>query len=156
MNNIIKFLIILYLASALGVWVFVSRKMSANADLNVANATLVRELATTKNMLVVEQTTNETLRNKISDARANADFLSLALCPTLETSKGALCVKDNTEWLSQTIQTGTTLTNTDTKTKMGILLVSLGGKKKPTSKEFYELLKPIETSSLKALIESLR
>ncbi len=155
-NIIIIFLVILYLASALGVWIFLSKKTSVGAG-------IARELVATKSLLSTEQmaratlqTARATLDKNISEARANASFLSLAFCPILETDKDALCVRDSTEWFSQTIQAGTTLTNTDTRAKIEMLLVSLGNKKKPTAKELYELLKPVEMSSLKALTESLR
>lgn len=148
-NIIIIFLVILYLVSALGTWVLLSKKTSINRD-------IASELVATKSLLATEQTAHATLDKNISEARANASFLSLAFCPIVETDKDALCVKDSMEWFSQTIQTGTTLTNADTRAKIEMLLVSLGNKKKPTAKEFYELLKPVEMSSLKALTESLR
>lgn len=130
----------------------------------VSNETVAQELATTKsaltgvqNNLEAEQSAQTELQKKITDANTNATFLARALCPTLEsTNKEALCVKDNTEWFSQTMLAGTMITDPDTKTKMDALLVSLGAKTKPTAKQLYEMLKPIEVGSLKALTESLK
>ena len=99
----------------------------------------------------------EALENKIADASVNTAFLALALCPTLEaTNKEAPCIKNSTEWLSQTIISGTALTDPDAKTKVDALLVALGKKTKPNAKQLYEMLRPIEIDALKALEEGLR
>lgn len=149
MKRTLIFLVFVYLVSAAGAWVLLSKKAAASA-------TTTNELAATKSILETEQVKNGELEAKIAAARANTEFLSLALCPTIETSKDALCVKNSTEWFAQTIQTGTTLSDADTKTQIEALLVSLGKKKQPTAKEFYDLLKPIELSSLKSLAETLK
>lgn len=157
MKSTIVLFTIIYVASlAGGGYVYLKNKTSAGA--------LAQELDTTKSVLVSvqsdlakEQSAQAELKNKIAVARLNAKFLALALCPTLETTdKSALCIKDNTEWFSQTMIAGTLISDQNTKTKMDALLVSLGAKTKPTAKQLYEMLKPIEVDSLKALNESLK
>lgn len=149
MKNVVKFLIGLYLISAFGVWALLSKNASTNIELE-------HELTNTKNLLIAKQTENAELNQKIASARSNIEFLSLTLCPVIETSKEALCVKNSTEWFSQTIQIGTTFEDPEIKGKMEDLLITLGSKKRPTSKEFYELLKPIEAGLLKSLTENLK
>lgn len=157
MNRIVIFLVVVYLASAVGAWAFYSKNMGAGASLTQELTTTKADLATANTALGTEKTSRTELEKKIADARINASFLSLALCPTLEaTDKNALCVRNSTEWLSQTIISGTALTSPDAKTKMDALLIALGKKTKPTAKQLYEMLKPIEVDSLKALTENLK
>ena len=157
MKRIFIFLIIVYLVSALGAWALLSKNTGTNVALTQELATIKNELATAKNALEAEKGSREGLEKKVSEARANATFLALALCPTLEaTNKEALCIKNSTEWLSQTILSGTVLTSPEAKEKMEALLIALGAKKKPTAKQLYEMLKPIEIDSLKALAENLK
>ncbi len=157
MKRIVIFLVGLYLASALGIWALLSKNTKTNEELSRELATTKNELAATKDALETEKASLEVLEKKIAETRVNATFLSLALCPTLEaTDKEALCIKNSTEWLSQTILSGTALTSPEAKTKMEALLIALGAKKKPTAKQLYEMLKPIEIDSLKVLVENLK
>ena len=157
MKKIVLFLIVVYALSAFGAWVLFSKNVGANVVLLQEIATLKTELTATKTTLETEKISREALEKKVADARVNSSFLALALCPTLEaTDKNAPCVKNSTEWLSQTIMSGTTLTSPDAKIKMDALLVALGKKTKPTAKQLYEMLRPIEVDSLKALTESLK
>lgn len=157
MKRIVIFLTIVYLVSALGAWALLSKNTKMNASLAGELVTTKNELSSAKSALEAEKLSRDTLEKKITDARANATFLALALCPTFEaTDKDALCIKNSTEWLSQTILSGTALTSPEAKTKMETLLIALGAKKKPTAKQLYELLKPIEVDSLKALAENLK
>lgn len=156
MKRVVFFLVIVYLVSAVGAWALFSKNTGTNANISRELEVAKKKLADAKNTLDAEKAAREVLEKKISDARANATFLSLALCPVLDaTNKNAPCVKNSTEWLSQTILSGTALTYADAKTKMDALLVALGNTKKPTAKQLYEMLKPIESGSLKALIEDL-
>ena len=157
MNKLTTSLIIIYALTSLGGWYIFSKNASTNTTLSRELLGTKNELSITKDKLVSEQAALTSLKNKTTEAYANAAFLALALCPTLEaTNKDALCVEDNTEWFSQTIQTGTLITDHDIKNRMGALLVSIGAKKKPTAKQLYEMLKPIESDSLKALVENLK
>ena len=157
MKRIVIFLVALYLVSALGVWALLFKNTKTNGVLAQELATVKNELAAAKNALEAEKGSREGLEKKVSEARANATFLALALCPTLEaTNKDALCIKNSTEWLSQTILSGTALTSPETKTKMEALLIAISAKTKPTAKQLYELLKPIEIDSLTALAENLK
>lgn len=157
MKKIVVFLVIVYLVSALGAWVLFSKNVSGNVVLTQEITSLKSELALTKTSLEAEKTARMDAEKKIADARVNASFLTLALCPTLEaTDKNALCVKNSTEWLSQTIISGTALTSPNAKTNMEALLVALSKKTKPTAKQLYEMLKPIEVDSFKALTEDLK
>lgn len=157
MNRIVIFFVVVYLASAVGAWAFYSKNMGTSATLAEELTATKAELAVAKTALDTEKASRAEGEKKITNARTNASFLSLALCPTLEaTDKNALCIKNGTEWLSQTIISGTALTNTDAKTKMEALLIALGKKTKPTAKQLYEMLKPIEVDSLKALSENLK
>lgn len=157
MKKIVAFLVVVYVVSAFGAWVLFSKNVGANVVLIQELATVKAELTGTKTALESEKTARVDAEKKITDARVNSAFLALALCPTLEaTDKNALCVKNSTEWLSQTIMSGTTLTSTAAKIKMDALLVALGKKTTPTAKQLYEMLKPIEVDSLKALTESLK
>lgn len=157
MTKTTKFLIGLYIVSSVGVWIIFSRNTAMSTILSDELSTVKSELAGTKALLDSEKVAREVLENKISTARTNVAFLALALCPTLEaTDKNASCIKNSTEWLSQTIQSGTLLTSPDAKAKMDSLLLALGKNTKPTAKQLYELLKPIEISSLQALTESLK
>ncbi|MDO8604830.1 MAG: hypothetical protein Q7K40_05575 [bacterium] len=156
MKRIIIFLVLLYLISALGVWAFFSKSASTTASLSKELSATKNEIAIVKSSLDAEKVARVMFEDKVSHARANATFLSLALCPTLEaTNKEAPCIKNSTEWLSETLVSGTALTSPDTKEKMDALLVALSKKVKPTAKQLYEMLKPIEVSSLKALVENL-
>ncbi|OHA79142.1 MAG: hypothetical protein A2747_01420 [Candidatus Yonathbacteria bacterium RIFCSPHIGHO2_01_FULL_44_41] len=157
MKRAFIFLVVVYFLSAFGVLVFFLKNTGANATLTQELNATKTELASVKTTLDTEKTSREALEKKIVAARANALFLSLAFCPTLEaTNKDAPCIKNSTEWLSQTIIAGTALTDTVAKTKMEALLIALGGKTKPTAKQLYEMLKPIEVESLRALTETLK
>ncbi|MBI5078244.1 MAG: hypothetical protein HZB11_02710 [Candidatus Yonathbacteria bacterium] len=157
MKRIIIFLVIVYLVSAVGAWALFSKNMGTNAKISRELKVAKKEIADAKSALDTEKATLHTLEKKVSDARINATFLALAICPALEaTNKNAPCVKNSTEWFSQTILSGTALTDPEAKAKMDSLLVSLGSTKKPTAKQLYEMLKPIESGSLKALIEDLK
>ena len=157
MKKTLVFLIILCVAS-----------ISTGGYLYIKNTNLsgsaMKELATAKEALAVAQSAldaaqskNSENKSKIAEASANAKFLTLALCPALESSnKEALCMSDSTEWFSQTMIAGTMISDPTTKSKMDTLLVSLGAKIKPTTKQLYEKLKPIEVDSLKALSENLK
>lgn len=156
MKRVTIFFAFVYTLTAFGGWMFFTKNMDKNTALAQELSVTKAELLLLKAALSTEKMAREALEKKIADARANETFLSLALCPALEaTNQDALCVKNSTEWLSQTIIAGTALTNTETKTKMDSLLVALGGKTKPTAKQLYEMLKPIEVDSLKALRQSL-
>ena len=123
------------------------------AEINDLN----REIGIIKSAQQIAEISKREITNKLTTARVNVSFLALALCPMLEnTNADALCIKNGTEWLSQTIIAGTALTDPEAKTKMEILLTELGGKTKPTAKQLYELLKPIEAASLKALEHNLK
>ncbi|SRR3989344_4701928 len=157
MKRIVIFLVIVYLVSVVGVWALFSKNTNTNVTISRELETIKNELVDTKTSLDAEKSSKAVLEKKISDASANALFLSLALCPTLEaTDKNALCIKNSAEWFSQTIQAGTLITDTETKTKMDAFILSLGGKKSPTAKQFYESLKPIEIESLRTLVEGLK
>ncbi len=157
MKRVVFFLVIVYIISAFGAWIFLSKTIGANIALNQEVAAVKTELANTKNELDAEKLARETAEKKIVDAQINVSFLANALCPTLEaTNKEALCVKNSTEWLSQTILSGTALTDAQAKTKMDELLVALGKKTKPTAKQLYEMLRPIEVASLNDLVEVLK
>ena len=157
MTKTIKFLIGLYLLSAIGVWALFSQNTETNTSLMQELDKTNGELAAVKTILETEQAIRALTDKKISEARTNINFLTLALCPTLEaTNKDALCIKNNAEWFSQTIQAGTLIATPETKAKMDALLISLGSKKQPTAKQFYEMLKQIEIDSLKALSRTLK
>lgn len=157
MKKIVIFLVVVYIVSAFGAWVLFSKNIGGNVVLTQEITSLKSELVLAKTALESEKTARIDTEKKIVDARVNASFLALALCPTLEaTNKDALCVKNSTEWLSQTIMSGTTLTSPGAKAKMDALLVALSKKTKPTAKQLYEMLRPIEVDALKALTESLK
>ncbi|HBB43797.1 MAG: hypothetical protein UW27_C0002G0067 [Parcubacteria group bacterium GW2011_GWA1_44_13] len=157
MKKIVLFLVVVYALSAFGAWLLFSKNVSGNVVLTQEIASLKSELSLAKTTLEAEKTARINAEKKITDARVNSAFLALALCPTLEaTDKNAPCVKNSTEWLSQTIMSGTTLTSPDAKAKMEALLVALGKKTKPTAKQLYEMLRPIEVYALKALSENLK
>lgn len=151
MKRALIFVTILYILSAAGGgYLYLKNKVSNELEVKKVIITLKADLS-------AEQAKTAGLEQKITSSGINAKFLALALCPTLQaTDENALCVKDNTEWFSQTIIAGTMITDADTKSKMATLLVSLGAKTKPTSKQLYEMLKPIEASSLKVLSENLK
>ena len=157
MKKIVLFLVVVYALSAFGAWLLFSKNVSGNVVLTQEIASLKSKLSLAKTTLEAEKTARINAEKKITDARVNSAFLALALCPTLEaTDKNAPCVKNSTEWLSQTIMSGTTLTSPDAKAKMEALLVALGKKTKPTAKQLYEMLRPIEVYALKALSENLK
>lgn len=157
MTKTIKFLIGLYFVSAVLAWALFTTNTGTNINLAKELAATKNELATTKSTLESHVTEHAILDKKVAEARANANFLSLALCPAVESANvNALCIKNSAEWFSQTVQAGTLITDPDTKTKMDMLLVSLGSKKQPTAKQFYEMLKPVEVNSLKAITENLK
>src|SRR3990167_3223550 len=157
MKKIVLFLVVVYALSAFGAWLLFSKNVSGNVVLTQEIASLKSELSLAKTTLEAEKTSRINAEKKITDARVNSAFLALALCPTLEaTDKNAPCVKNSTEWLSQTIMSGTTLTSPDAKAKMEALLVALGKKTKPTAKQLYEMLRSIEVYALKALSENLK
>lgn len=157
MKKVVIFLVVVYTLSIFGAWVLFSKNVGANVVLNHELANVKTELANTKTDLDTEKTARVEADKKIADAKINASFLALALCPTLEaTNKDAPCVKNSTEWLSQTILSGTALTDANAKAKMETLLVALGKKTKPTAKQLYEMLRPIEIDALNALAEGLK
>ncbi|MFZ2831556.1 MAG: hypothetical protein WAZ40_00150 [Minisyncoccia bacterium] len=150
MKKIVIFLTVLYLVSIFGAWGLFLQNTSTNRG-------LAHELEIVNRALLAERPTQDALKKKITSAQKNAKFLALALCPTLEaTNKDAFCVKNSTEWLSQTILAGTELTDSEAKEKMDELLLALGNKTRPTAKELYDLLRPIEVSALNRLIEDLK
>lgn len=157
MTKTIKFLVGLYLVSAVGALALFATNAGTNTNLTKELAATKNELATAKNTLESHVAERAILDKKVAEARANAAFLSFALCPALESANAnALCIKNSTEWFSQTVQAGTLITDPDTKIKMDMLLVSLGSKKQPTAKQFYEMLKPVEVNSLRAIAENLK
>lgn len=157
MKKVVIFLVVVYTLSVFGAWVLFSKNVGANVILNQELANVKTKLANTKTDLDAEKTARAEAEKKIADAKINASFLALALCPTLEaTNKDAPCVKNSTEWLSQTILSGTALTDAQAKAKMETLLTALGKKTKPTAKQLYEMLRPIEVDALNALTEILR
>ena len=82
-----------------------------------------------KTALENETVLKRELEEKHNAARINITFLTLALCPTLETKNpDAFCIKNSTEWLTQTLVAGMALTDPEAKAKMEILLTRLGGK----------------------------
>lgn len=149
MKFFVVFLILLYVVTGgIGFKIY-NEKVSG---IDVAN----REIETMKSAQEKEVVLKRELEGKMIAARTNAAFLALALCPTLEnTNTDALCIKNGTEWLSQTIIAGAALTDPKAKAGMEVLLTKLGEKSKPTAKQLYELLKPIEAASLKALEKNL-
>ncbi|HAS85024.1 MAG TPA: hypothetical protein DCS23_03085 [Candidatus Yonathbacteria bacterium] len=150
MKRILILLVVLYTIFVFGAWFIFSENTRTKA-------TLASEISNLKTEIAMEKSLRITLEEKIAESRVNASFLALALCPTLEaTNKEAFCIKNSTEWLSQTITSGTALTDTDAKAKMDVLLVALGKKTKPTAKQLYEMLRPIEVDALKALTENLK
>lgn len=113
-------------------------------------ATKEAEIATLKNE-------NEVLKRSVGEARAYATFLSLALCPTLESDdKEALCVQDGAEWLNQTVQTGMSVPDDTIKENLNSFLQTLSSQKRPSSRQFYELLQPLEARALRQITEVLR
>jgi len=157
MKRIHIFLFVLYIIFVFGALFIFSENTSEKATLVSEITNLKTELANTKNDLDAERSLRVILEEKISGSRVNASFLALALCPTLEaTNNEAFCIKNSTEWLSQTIISGIALTDPEAKAKMETLLVALGKKTKPTAKQLYEMLRPIEVDSLKALTENLK
>ncbi len=157
MNRIIFFLVVVYLISAVGAWALFSKNTGTNIAIGSELAAVKQELASAQKALETEKAQREIAEKKNSNARTNAAFLSLALCPVLDaTNKNALCVKNGAEWLSQTMILGTAITDPNVKAKMDTLLVSLGSKTKPTAKQLYEMLKPTETESLRSLVETLK
>ncbi len=157
MNKIIAFLIVLYLVFFAGGWWLLSGTMRTAEDAKIALGITQNNLATKEAELAAQKTENEALKKIIADARAYASFLSLALCPLLEaTNKEAPCIKNNTEWFAQMIESGTVLPDQEAREKMTALIMSLTGKTKPTAKQLYETLKPIEVRALKMLTETLR
>lgn len=156
MNRAVIVLIIIYVISALGgLYLFSKKTTSTTAHINEL-ISVNAELSLAKTVLEKEKSSRIVLEQKIMDARTNGAFLALALCPALEaTNKDALCIKNGTEWLSQTILAGTTLTSPEAKTKMDALLVALSKKTKPTAKQLYEMLRPVEVDALRALVDGL-
>ena len=153
MNKVITFLIVLYLATFAGGWWLVSGALRATGTAQVTLATAEKTIAEKDAEIATLKSTNK----KFSEVQANALFLSLALCPTLEaTDKNALCVKNGTEWFAQTIAAGTVIADPEIKGRMQMLIQSLSTKERPTAKQFYELLKPLEARSLKVITEILK
>ncbi len=154
MKKIILFLVVLYIAPLAGGWFFYTKTIQT--DLQDAKA-LEQSFTKVEQDLATQKAENELLKKKIADARVYASFLSIALCPVLEsTDKEALCIKNNTEWFVQTIESGTSLPDQEAKDKMTTLVMSLTSKITPTAKQIYETLKPVEVRALKMLTESLR
>lgn len=155
MKKIIVFFGILTIAGILGGALFV---------LGIVHTSTVTkaELGTTRSALTEKEAEiallkaeNETLKDKMSATREYASFLSLALCPTLESGdRGSFCMRDGAEWLNQTIQAGAAVPDTAIKTSMDAFAQSLGNPKKISSKQFYETLKSLEARALRLIIES--
>lgn len=140
-----------------GGWLVVRGTLDASATTQDKLALVEKALATKEAEIATLKSENEILKNNAHEARAYASFLSLALCPTLEhEDKNALCMNDGTEWLNQTIQTGMSVPDEVIKGHMSALLQTLGTKKPPSSKQFYELLKPLELRSLQMITEKLQ
>lgn len=142
---------------SLGGWLVMSGTLGASETTQERLATVEKALAAKEAEIATLKSENEILKNNAREARAYASFLSLALCPTLENEdKEALCMNDGTEWLNQTIQTGMSVPDEVIKGHMSSLLQTLGTKKPPSSKQFYELLKPLELRSLQMITEKLQ
>ncbi|MBI5799023.1 MAG: hypothetical protein HZB10_03775 [Candidatus Yonathbacteria bacterium] len=157
MNRIIIFLVIVYLVSALGAWALFSKNVGTNATLSREIAMIKIELDGAKTAIEAEKTSRVAIEKRIVNARVNATFLELALCPTLEaTNKNAPCIKNSADWLSQTIILGTALASTDAKSNMDALLVALSKKTKPTAKQLYEMLRPVEVIALRDISTALK
>lgn len=150
MKFFLIFLILLYVVTGgIGFKIYNEKVV----EIDTANQEITALKSAEESRSKLESTHDE----KLSAARANTAFLILALCPTLEnTNTDALCIKNGTEWLSQTIIAGAALTDPEARAKMEVLLTKLGGKTKPTAKQLYELLKPIEVAALKALERGLK
>lgn len=157
MNRFNIFLTIIYICSAVLVGVFFIKNNDAKSSLAQELSTAKKDLASANTAFETEKAARENLEKKIAQARLNANFLSLALCPTIETTnKEALCFKDSAGWISEMLITGTAIPNAEVKEKIDLLLVALGNKTKPTTKQLYEMLKPIEVESLRILNENLQ
>lgn len=156
MSRIFIFLGVLYIALAAGGWWLFSDIVRANATSQTALISAQNELAAKEAELVILESENAALKQKIANVQPYASFLSVALCPTLESAdKSALCMADGAEWLSQTIQTGSAVSDPAIRSEMSALMQSIGTKKQPSSKQFYEILKPLETRALKMIVEAL-
>lgn len=140
-----------------GGWLMMRSTLGASDTTQDKLATAEKALTTKEAELATLKSENEILKNNSREAREYALFLSLALCPTLENeNKDALCMNDGAEWLNQTIQKGMSFPDETIKEHMSSFLQTLGTKKPPSSKQFYELLKPLELRSLQMVAEKLQ
>lgn len=157
MKKIIVFISVLFVVGVLGGSLFTLGITRPNTAAKTKLETAQNELTTKEGEITSLKTENEALKNKLSDARAYAAFLSLALCPTLESAnKDALCMQDGAEWLNQTIQAGTAVPDDMIKESLSSFLQSLDTQKRTSSKQFYDLLKPLEAHSLRQITEILQ
>jgi hypothetical protein len=158
MNKIVSFLVVLYVVSLAGGWAWhVKTSQAQIAQNNALIETLKQSNTKVLQDLALQKTETSGLKKKIADSHEYASFLALGLCPTLEaTNKEALCVKNSTEWFAQTIESGTILSDQEAKDGMTKLVLSLTVKKKPTAKQIYESLKPVQVRALKVLTENLK
>ena len=157
MKNIVIFIGVLFVIGVLGGSLFTLGITRTNTAVKTKLETAQNELAKKETEITSLKTENETLKNKLSGARAYATFLSLALCPTLESvNKDALCMQDGAEWFNQTIQTGMTVPDDTIKESLNSFLQSLDTQKRTSSKQFYEFLKPLEVRALSMITEVLK
>lgn len=156
MKKIIIFLgVLIIIAGIAGTSLFTLNIIRANtatkAELGAIQNTLTEKEAEITSL----KTENETLKDKMSTARTYATFLSLALCPTLESgNKSSLCMHDGTEWFNQTLQAGSATADVTIKSSMDAFTQSLGNTKKLSSKQFHETLKPLEARAIRLIVES--
>ena len=158
MNKTVSLFVVFYIVSIAGGWAWYTKTaQTQKLQSDTLTSTLEQRVTKTEQDLATQKTENEGLKKKIADSHEYASFLSLALCPVLETGNSeALCVKNSTEWFTETIESGTVLPDQEAKEKMTKLILSLTGKKKPTAKQIYETLKPVQVRALNVLTENLK
>ena len=81
MKRIVIFLVIVYLVSVVGVWALFSKNTNTNVTISRELETIKNELVDTKTSLDAEKSSKAVLEKKISDASANALFLSACCRP---------------------------------------------------------------------------
>lgn len=156
MKKIVIFIGALFIISVLGGSLITLGIIRTNTATKTELKTAQNELVEKEIEIASLKTENVNLKDKVSNARAYVAFLSLALCPTLESAnKDALCMQDGAEWLNQTIQTGMAVPDDTVNESLSSFIQSLDTKKRTSSKQFYELLKPLEAHSLRMIIERL-
>lgn len=157
MKKIVIFIGALFVVGILGGSLFTLGITHTHTVTKTKLETAQNELINKEIKITSLKTENEALESKLSDARAYATFLSLALCPTLESvNKDALCIVNGAEWLNQTIQAGMAVPDDMAKESLSAFLQSLDTQKRTSSKQFYDLLKPLEAHSLRQITEVLR